>query len=309
MYKVLGTNHSTIIRHLERKQYYEHRLDLCLRLVDDYRLEHPGGGLVKIYEYLRYVALAPELIDISRERFVAGMKARGRILKLSAPRPRTTVSGHHRFVNRTRGLLIDGLDQLWVSDTTYYRMKSEVWFYLTFIIDVFSRRIIGFAASDSLATDANIEALQMAIDIRGARLITRQEMKLIFHSDAGRQYSAKEFLECLKIVEADSSMGFVAQENAYAERVNGIIKGEFLKHWPVSRRSISKLKLSLARAVNNYNTLRIHNSLPGRICPSKFEDEYTKGNRCGYATTVKEWNHNPYISTDKFTGTNPNAES
>ena len=302
---MLGTSHSTIIRHRERQDHYGRRLDECAKLVDAYRFEHPGGGLVKIYEYLRHVMHSPEIAGISRDRFVAGMKARGKILRLSPPRPKTTRSGSFRFDNRTRGMLVNGPDQLWASDTTYYRMNSGRWLYLTFVVDVFSRLILGYAASDSLATDANIEALQMAIAARGARLLVRAEMKLIFHSDGGRQYSATDFLACLETINASSSMGFIAQENAYAERVNGIIKGEFLRHWSSSRNSISKLRLCVARAVDSYNTVRIHNSLPGHNCPSRFELAYAAGQQTEYAVVVKEWSHDPYTSTDKFAGTNP----
>ena len=309
MYKVLDTSHSTLLRYVKRQERYDELLDACAKIVDEYRLQHPGGGLVKIYDYLRYVATAKEIIGISRDRFVRGMKARGRLLKLSPPRPKTTRSGSYRFDNQTRGMIVEAPNQLWVSDTTYYLMRSGHWCYLTFVLDVFSRRIIGYATSDSLAADANVDALQMAIETRGTPLLSRQDIKLVFHSDGGKQFSAEDFLGSLKQVNAQSSMCFVAQENAFAERVNGIIKGEFLAHWSQSRKSISKLRLSLAAAVDTYNTMRLHNSLPGKICPVDFEMKYAEDERCGYSVLVKEWIHDPYSSTDKFTGTNPQPES
>lgn len=281
------------------------QLDLCARLVDDYRLDHHGGGLVKIYEFLRYVLYSAEVEGISRERFVRGMIDRGRRLKLSPPRPKTTQSGKHRFDNQTRGMIVTAPNQLWVSDTTYYAMTSGKWHYLTFILDVYSRVIIGYAASGSLAADANVAALDMAIEQRGAACLKRSSMKLVFHSDGGKQFLAEDFIASLKQVEAKSSMGFVAQENAFAERVNGIIKGEFLSYWSASRRSISQLNMHLAKAVDSYNNLRLHKSLPTRICPVDFEKKNAEGHHLDYQVVVKEWNHDPYTSTDKFTGTQP----
>lgn len=305
VYDALGTSHSTLSRYLKRRQWYSVQLDLCAKLVDDYRFEHPGGGLVKIYEFLRYIICSAEVENISRERFVRGMIDRGRILKLLPPKPKTTQSGSYRFDNQTRGMLVTGPDQLWVSDTTYFKMSSDEWHYITFVLDVYSRVILGYAASDSLAADANVAALNMAIECRGAACLQRESMNLVFHTDGGKQFIAKDFLESLERLKATSSMGFVAQENAFAERVNGIIKGEFLNHWPDSRRSISLLKKRLAKAVNNYNTIRLHNGLPDRICPADFEAKYAEEHSEGYEVIVKEWNHDPYNLTDKFTGTQP----
>lgn len=305
VYDVLKTSYSILSRHLLRQESYDVQLDLCAKFVDDYRIDHPGGGLVKIYEYLRYVVLSAEVEKISRERFVDGMIARGRLSKLSPPKPKTTQSGPYRFDNEARGMIVTAPNQLWVSDTTYYAMSSGQWHYLTFILDVYSRVIIGYAASDSLAADANVAALNMAIEHREAACINRTSMNLVFHSDGGKQFMAKEFLTSLKRVKAKSSMGFVAQENAFAERVNGIIKGEFLEHWSRSRRSLSQLNMHLAKAVDNYNTRRLHNRIPGRICPVDFEKKSFDDLCLDYKVLVKEWNHDPYALTDKFTGTKP----
>lgn len=283
------------------------QLDLCAKLVDDYRLEHPGGGLVKIYDFLRYVISSAEVDRISRDRFVRGMIDRGRKLKLLPPKPKTTQSSSYRFDNQTRGMLVTGPNQLWVSDTTYFKMSSGVWHYITFVLDVYSRVILGYAASDSLAADANVAALNMAIEYRGAACLQRESMNLVFHTDGGKQFMAKDFIESLERVKATSSMGFVAQENAFAERVNGIIKGEFLYHWSDSRRSISLLNKRLTKAVKNYNTIRLHNGLPDRISPADFEAKYAEKHCEGYEVVVKEWNHDPYNSTDKFTGTQPDG--
>lgn len=305
IYEALGTSHSTLFRYRKRRERYDKQLDLCAKLVDDYRLEHPGGGLVKIYEFLRYVICSAEVDSVSRDRFVRGMIDRGRRLKLLPPKPKTTQPGSYRFDNQTRDMLVTGPNQLWVSDTTYFAMNSGEWHYITFVLDVYSRVILGYAASDTLAADANVAALNMAIKYRGVACLQRASMNLVFHTDGGKQFMAKDFIESLARVHASSSMGFVAQENAFAERVNGIIKGEFLSHWSDARRSISQLNKRLSNAVKNYNTIRLHNGLPGRMCPTVFEAKYAEAHCDGYEVVVKEWNHDPYNSTDKFTGAQP----
>ena len=309
MYAALGTSHATLVRYGQRQARYRTLLDACVQLVDDYRLDHPGGGLVKVYRYLRDVMREPSIAKLSRERFVGGMVARGRGLELTPPLPKTTQSGTVRFANHTRGVLVSRPDQVWVSDTTYYRMNSGQWMYLTFVLDVFSRVIVGFAASATLRAEANVAALQMAIAARGAARLARQETGLIFHSDGGKQYVQADFVATLAAIGATSSMGFVAQENAFAERVNGIIKNEFLRYWPASRKSLNKLELCLAHAVDVYNTKRLHDHLPRGLSPSEFERQYAAGHHPAYEVVVEQWNHDPYNPTDKFTGTTPERES
>lgn len=306
VYAALGTSHATVTRYLRRRERYDVRLEACARLVDAYRREHPGGGLVKVYRYLRDVACAPEVAGISRERFVAGMQARGRITELPrAPHPKTTRAGRRPFRNLTRGLVVTRPDQVWVSDTTYYAMRRGAWAYLTFVVDVYTRCIVGYAASGSLKASANAAAVAMAIERRGVARLRGQDVGLILHSDGGGQYGAREVVEALRAVAASSSMGFVAQENAFAERINGTIKGEFLRHWPASRRSLDQLTSHLARAVTTYNAVRLHDGLPGRLSPERFEARLARGERFGYEVVIEEWNHDPYDSTAELAATQP----
>lgn len=309
MYAALGTSASTLSRFLGRQHDYARRLDACLPLVDAYRHDHPGGGLVKIYHYLRHHLAVPLVSGLSRDRFLHGMIERGRRLRLTAPKVKTTQSGAYRFDNQTRDLMVRRPDQLYVSDTTYYRMNSGLWHYITFVVDVYTRHILGYAVSADLKAAANTQALDMAIATRGAAHLRGQSRGVIFHSDGGRQFLDGEFLACLKTIAGSSSMGFVAQENAFAERVNGIIKGEFLAHWSASRRSLNKLELCVARAVGTYNTTRPHDRLPGRLSPLNFEREYATGLHREYEVLVKSWDHNPYSSPDRFTGTQPHHQT
>ena len=200
MYAALGTAHSTISRYLTRQAVYASRLDAIAVAVDDYRRDHPGGGLVKIRRYLRRHDDGTGLTrGISRERFVAGMQARGRGLELTPPRPRTTHSGTQRFDNQTRGMIVAEPDRLWCSDTTYYRMASGAFCYLTFVLDVYTREILGAVASDSLSAEANVAALRQAIEARGSGVLIAREIGVVFHTDGGAQFTQAEFVATLRL--------------------------------------------------------------------------------------------------------------
>ena len=94
-------------------------------------------------------------------------------------------------------------------------------------------------------------------------------MGLIHHSDRGGQYVDKAYLNLLESSGITVSMGLKAQDNAYAERINGIIKNEYLKRWEI--KSFFDLKRKLNKAVKHYNGKRFHSSLPNNLSPVSFE--------------------------------------
>jgi hypothetical protein len=93
--------------------------------------------------------------------------------------------------------------------------------------------------------------------------------RLIHHSDRGSQYIEKGYTDLLKKNKIQISMGMKAQDNAYAERINGTIKNEYLKYW--EPKNLEELQLMLRKAVNHYNNKRVHNNLPDRMSPVQFE--------------------------------------
>ncbi len=115
-----------------------------------------------------------------------------------------------------------------------------------------------------MRAEANIFTLNKAIKSENCSL-----KGLIHHSDRGSQYVEKSYLKMLKNNKIRVSMGLKAQDNAYAERINGIIKNEYLKLWEI--KSFSDLKRKLKKAVNHYNEQRTHSSLPNKLSPMKFE--------------------------------------
>ena len=171
----------------------------------------------------------------------------------------------HKFGNLIEGLAVKGINKVVQTDITYLWVKGR-FYYLVFIIDVYSRFITGYHASCSLEAQANIKALQMMIKLRG-----KQNMKgLIHHSDRGSQYNCNKYLGILKEHGIKVSMCNEAWENAYTERINRTIKHEYLRHRNMD--CLYTLKKEMDRAVKLYNQKRPHWSLPQQMAPATFEN-------------------------------------
>ena len=225
--------------------------------VDLIREEHPGCGLEKMYYQLK-----PDWIG--RDRFLKNFTNLGYCLQAHKKFYKTTFPVPFKYPNLIEGLLVFGINTVWQSDITYYRIGEDMC-YLVFIEDIYSRRILGYQASNHMRAIANIRALQMAFKTRTCDLTGT-----IHHSDRGSQYSDHTYLEMLDKKHMLASMGLRGQDNAYVERLNGIIKNEYLKYWTIN--SLEQLRNKLDRAVNHYNNKRSHRSLPGRLSPNEFEE-------------------------------------
>jgi putative transposase len=165
----------------------------------------------------------------------------------------TNSNGVVRFPNLIENLTINTINQVWVSDITYYEIGDR-FYYLTFILDAYSRFIKGYRASKTLTTwDTTIPALKMALKHKPI------PEDLIIHSDGGGQYYAKEFVGLTSEYKMRNSMAKEAFENPQAERINGTIKNNYLKHWTI--KSYVQLVKSLDRSVRLYNYEKPHKSL------------------------------------------------
>ncbi len=128
-----------------------------------------------------------------------------------------------------------------------------------FIIDVYTKIIVGYNVSDNMRATANVKAMEMALGSFKA--------PLIHHSDRGGQYIYNEYIDLLEDKKCKISMCKSSQDNAYAERINRTIKEEYLDHWKPS--DFKQLKYYTQRAVDHYNSKRLHNSLD-RMKPLTF---------------------------------------
>ena len=185
--------------------------------------------------------------------------------------PRTTTRGtepDRRPDLVERDFTAPASDHLWVADITYVKTFSG-WVYAAFVMDVFSRRTVGWQLSKNLYTDLALDALNMGIWTReraGANL-----SNLIHHSDRGVQYVAVRYGERLAEVDAVASVGSVGDsyDNAMAEAFNSLFKAELVRNrgpW----RGINDLELAVAEYIDWYNHRRLHGEL-GLIPPVEYE--------------------------------------
>lgn len=168
---------------------------------------------------------------------------------------RTTQAGWWRCENRLADFTPAAPDQAYVSDITY--LDTEQGFvYLTLITDAFSRYIVGYALSDSLATDASLKALTQALTQRKS-----PKSGLIHHSDRGVQFTDRRYRQRLTQAGAVCSMGAKGDcyDNAMAERMNGILKQEY--GLDAYFRNIQQAEKAVLQSVWLYNHDRPHLSL------------------------------------------------
>jgi transposase InsO family protein len=252
-----GITKQAVHQYDQRQELFDTQVSDLLIQVDELREEHPGCGVAKMHETLR-----PDFIG--RDRFVEIFMELGYRVKRVKNYVRTTIPTHLKYPNLIEGLYVYKPNQVWQSDITYFYLNGR-FYYIVFILDVYTRKILGYNVSENLRAESNIKALKMAIKSRNGLSLRG----MIHHSDRGSQYVDKLYLELLAEYGIEVSMGLKAQDNAYAERINGTIKNEYLKRWEI--KSFCDLKVKLTKAVNHYNNKRLHDSLPKGLSPVNFE--------------------------------------
>ena len=232
-----------------------------LQLVHQIRSDHPTMSCRAMYYKLRPLPLG-------RDNFEQLCKAHGYGREPLKSSQRTTNSnGVVRFDNLLASLTLTAPNQAWSSDITYFEIRKK-FYYITFILDCYSRVILGYKASTKLETaDTTLPALLMAIETRKGVI----PKGLVLHSDGGGQYYAKVFLKLTDKHHMKNSMCEFAYENGKAERINGIIKNNYLKFYKIE--SFTALQKSLDRAVRLYNDEKPHKSLKYET-PSEYEKKW-----------------------------------
>lgn len=164
-------------------------------------------------------------------------------------------------------------NQLWVADLTYVRTHAG-WTYVAFVLDVFSRMIIGWQVSTSLRTELALDALDMGLWAR--QRAGHDVTGLVHHSDRGVQYRAIRYTERLAEAEAVASVGSKGDsyDNAMAEALNSLFKAECIRN-PVMRprggwKSVSDVEIAVAEYVDWFNHRRLHGEI-GLVPPAEFE--------------------------------------
>jgi putative transposase len=168
-----------------------------------------------------------------------------------------------------RNFTADRPDALWVTDITYVHTRSGM-AYVCFIVDAFSRRIVGWRVASNMRTDMVLDALEMARRSRGGRRL----VGLVTHSDAGSQFTSVRFTERLDEIGARPSIGTIADsyDNALAETTNGLYKAECVygPDAPTLWDDVDELELATLSWVHWFNADRLHSHC-GDIPPDEFE--------------------------------------
>lgn len=257
IYSIAGVTRQGHQQSLKRQEELDNKAVVYIGLMERIRVDHPGMGLRLMYEQFR-----PE--GIGRDAFInLGLLSGYRLQSYRNPVITTRSIKSNRYKNLLEGFKVTGVNQLWVSDITYYT-ATERHYYIVLIMDVYSRRIVGYSVSDNMKAENNLSALNMALALRG---IEDYEEQLIHHSDRGLQYVENQYTARLESKNIRISMCTNVLENAHIERLNGTIKNDYLKRWHIN---LGKdLIASLPNAVDNYNS-RNHRSLP-KMSPEQFE--------------------------------------
>lgn len=255
LYRTVGVSKQAVQQAKLRQDRFDRELAELVILADQLKEEHPGCGVEKMY-----YTLNPNWMG--RDQFCEIFLGLGYGVKRVRNYHRTTYGGRCHYPNLIEGISVTRPFQVIQSDITYFHLNGEH-YYLVFIIDVYTRLLVGYSVNDHMRTKGNLEAMTMAL-----KQLDFLPWGLIHHSDRGSQYSSGEYTRLLKTNCIHISMGKVAWENAYAERINGIIKNEYLKRWKI--KDINELKRKVKKAVNNYNTKRLHRAFDMKYTPMGF---------------------------------------
>ncbi|HTG56034.1 MAG TPA: IS3 family transposase [Niabella sp.] len=261
MYGTFGVRYFCALFGKSRQAYYEqiNNLDnqgfrdaLVLRLVAEIRKDLPRCGTDKLH-FLLQDAFKEHGIKMGRDALYRLLDRHGKLIRHRRRKPYTTDSNHpyRKYPNLIRDLELSAPGQLWVSDITYIRL-CHGFAYLSIITDAYSHKIVGYKLHPTLHSQGAIDALLMA------QKDVKRQPGLIHHSDRGVQYCCTDYVTMIEHLDIQLSMTEKGDpyENAIAERINGILKIEFLLEQTFS--GLTEAEQAVAIAVKNYNHLRPH---------------------------------------------------
>lgn len=241
----------------QRERDKEERVQCIIQAVKTLRIEQPRLGTRKLHHLLRN---NPEpMLHVGRDRLFSILR-QARLLVLTKRAYHKTTNSHHRF-HKHPNLLKEGSEQVailkpeqvWVADITYLPTHTNT-VYISLVTDAYSRKIVGHHVHESLHTEHVVKALKKALMSR------KTTTSLIHHSDRGLQYCSRMHQSVHEKHGLLCSMtdGYDCYQNALAERINGILKTEFLLSRPAD---LEQARRMVDESVKIYNSQRPHLSL------------------------------------------------
>lgn len=257
--RLLGVTRQAYYQHFNRLEAISFEQQLVVKEVHRIRKRHRRMGTRKLHELLEPFLLEHQ-IKMGRDALFKLLAAHNLLVQTRRRTPYTTNSFHwfKKYPNLVTNLTLSSKNQLWVSDMTYWKINGK-FVYLSFVTDAFSHKIVGYHVADNMRSSEPLKALKMAI--LGLKKEPDSHLKLLHHSDRGIQYCSSEYVELLRLYNIGISMteNSDPRENAIAERVNGIIKNEYLRYYQVE--NLQQAKKALKQAISYYNQERPHMSI------------------------------------------------
>jgi putative transposase len=253
---VLGFTRQAFYQHGWHQEELSVEHLLVLDQVKKIRSKHPVIGTRKLFVMLQPF-LQEHQIKLGRDTLFNLMADNHLLVRRRRKPTRTTFSNHwmKKYPNLIAELDIASANQVWVSDITYL-LTEQGFVYISLITDAYSRRIMGYHVAENLEAVHSVKALQMALKSVPCKSLAG----LIHHSDRGVQYCSQTYVNLLQDYGVSISMTNNGDplENAIAERINGIIKSEYLEQNRIQDKAHAEVLLQ--RAVDLYNTERPHMS-------------------------------------------------
>ena len=251
---MLGISRQAIYQRQKRAIAREHELLQIKPLVQSIRRDMPRLGTRKLY-FLLKDEFDRLQIKIGRDALFKYLRNENLLIKPRKNYTKTTNSKHwlRKHPNLLKDITLQRPEQVFVSDITYVKSREKT-HYLSLVTDAYSRKIVGHHLSDNMSADNVVKAFDMAIKQR------QVNKELIHHSDRGLQYCSFVYQNALNKHNVKPSMtdGYDCYQNALAERINGILKQEFLIY---KCNNGKQLELLVKQSIETYNSKRPHLSL------------------------------------------------
>jgi putative transposase len=264
--RLLGVTRQAYYQYFWHQEQLVFEDELIISEVLKIRKNHRHMGCRKLYELLQPFLLEHQ-IKMGRDRLFEVLSTNYLLVKRRKKQTITTNSYHRfkKYPNLIRNFIPTKPNQLWVSDITYWKIATG-FVYISFITDAYSRKIVGSHVAQTMEAVETMEALKIAIS--GLRKGPDCHFQLTHHSDRGMQYCSDKYVKLLESNNIGISMTENGDplENAIAERVNGIIKEEYLNDYQID--NIEEAKELLEVVIKLYNNERPHMSI-GNLTPNQ----------------------------------------
>jgi putative transposase len=271
--RLLGVTRQAYYQHFWHQEQLTFEEELVISEVIRIRKNHRHMGGRKLFELIQPFLLDHQ-IKMGRDRLFDVLSANYLLVRRRKKQTITTNSYHRfkKYPNLIRDFIPTAPNQLWVSDITYWKISTG-FVYISFITDAYSRKVVGHHVAQTMEALETIEALKIAIS--GLKKGPDCNFQLTHHSDRGMQYCSELYVKLLGSNNIKISMTENGDplENAIAERVNGIIKEEYLNDYKVD--NLEEAKELLNAVIKLYNNERPHMSI-GNLTPNYVHENNIK---------------------------------